>query len=176
MLVRDAGRVVPVTRRIPFLDWLRGVAPIDRRPTLDDLEYHLTTLFPPVRPRGYLEVRYLDALPDRWWPALAAATAVLANDPVASDIAAEAALPVAGRWVKAARAGLGDPALRRAAERCLDAAARRCPAPLAAEVGALADAVAGGRGPLAELHERLAAVGPLGVLAETAEGTEGGRG
>ena len=37
--------------------------------------YHLTTLFPPVRPRGWLELRMIDALPDRWWPvAVAVAT------------------------------------------------------------------------------------------------------
>ena len=36
-------------------------------PTLDDLEYHLTTLFPPVRPRGWLELRMIDAVPDPWW-------------------------------------------------------------------------------------------------------------
>src|SRR5581483_525552 len=36
-------------------------------PTLDDFEYHLTTLFPPVRPRGWLELRMLDSLPDPWW-------------------------------------------------------------------------------------------------------------
>lgn len=35
-------------------------------PTLDDLAYHVTTLFPPVRPRGFLEVSYLDAQPQRW--------------------------------------------------------------------------------------------------------------
>ena len=46
-----------------------------------DLDYHLTTLFPPVRPRGYVEIRCLDALPDRWWPALAALTATLVDDP-----------------------------------------------------------------------------------------------
>ena len=34
------------------------------RPTLDDLRYHMSTLFPPVRPRGWLELRVLDALPD----------------------------------------------------------------------------------------------------------------
>ena len=36
-------------------------------PTVDDLAYHLTTLFPQVRPRGHLEVRYLDAQPGPWW-------------------------------------------------------------------------------------------------------------
>jgi glutamate--cysteine ligase len=30
------------------------------RPTLEDVEYHMTTLFPPVRPRGWLELRMID--------------------------------------------------------------------------------------------------------------------
>ena len=60
-----------------------------------DLDYHLTTLFPPVRPRGYVEIRCLDALPDRWWPAIAAITATLLDDPVAADVAAEPCAPVA---------------------------------------------------------------------------------
>ena len=71
-----------------------------------DLDYHLTTLFPPVRPRGYLELRCLDALPDRWWPALAALTVTLADDPVAADAAAELCAPVADSWETAARHGL----------------------------------------------------------------------
>ena len=28
--------------------------------------YHLTTLFPEVRLRGFLEIRSVDALPERW--------------------------------------------------------------------------------------------------------------
>ena len=78
MLVReDSGagpgqRLTPVTRRVSFAEWLRGAGPVERRPGTDDLDYHLTTLFPPVRPRGYLEIRCLDALPDRWWPGIAA--------------------------------------------------------------------------------------------------------
>ena len=40
-------------------------------PDADDLEYHLTTLFPPVRPRGWLELRMIDALPEELWPAIA---------------------------------------------------------------------------------------------------------
>ena len=40
-----------------------------------DLAEHLTTLFPPVRPRGYLELRTVDALDDSRWP-VAAETAV----------------------------------------------------------------------------------------------------
>ena len=88
-----------------------------------DLDYHLTTLFPPVRPRGYLELRCLDALPDRWWPALAAITVTLVDDPVAADAAAELCAPVADSWETAARHGLDDETIRRAVTGCAELAA-----------------------------------------------------
>ena len=81
MLVDAGGQLRPVTSRVSFADWLRGQAPFGRRPTMHDLDYHLTTLFPPFRPRGYVEIRCVDALPDRWWPALAAIVATLVDDP-----------------------------------------------------------------------------------------------
>ncbi|WP_304048614.1 ergothioneine biosynthesis glutamate--cysteine ligase EgtA [Jatrophihabitans endophyticus] len=169
MLVADPdGGVRPVTERVGFAEWLRGTAPFGRRPTRADLDYHLTTLFPPVRPRGYLELRYLDALPDRWWPALAAIVAALADDPVAADLAAEHCEPVRGRWTAAAREGLDDPAIRTAALACLDVAARHCAPALAADVAVYADLIASGRTPGDELADRAAAAGALTVLEEEA--------
>ena len=46
-----------------FADWIEHGHP-EGWPTPDDLEYHLTTLFPPVRPRGWFELRMVDALPE----------------------------------------------------------------------------------------------------------------
>src|SRR5271163_3224395 len=60
MLVQNPpeGTAVPVTHRLPFADWADGRELLGgRRPTRYDLEYHLTTLFPPVRPRQWLEIR-----------------------------------------------------------------------------------------------------------------------
>ena len=97
-------------------------------PTLDDFEYHLTTLFPPVRPRGWLELRMIDALPDPWWRVAAAVTTALLEDADAGAEALEAvsAPPqgtgVADHWRSAARHGLADPALRSAAQRVFPAA------------------------------------------------------
>lgn len=168
MLVRDGDAFRAVTERVPFASWLRGSAPIDRRPTLDDLDYHLTTLFPPVRPRGYVEIRCIDALPDRWWPALAALTVTLVDDQVAADLAAELCQPVADDWEAAARDGMADPAVRRAVIGCVDLAARRCPAPLKPELEAFAELVVGGSSPSAELRARADLHGPLRVLEEEA--------
>ena len=53
MLVQTPDGAQPLTEHVPFADWADGVAVLGgRRPTAADLDYHLTTLFPPVRPRG----------------------------------------------------------------------------------------------------------------------------
>ncbi|MCW2806545.1 MAG: hypothetical protein JWQ93_500 [Marmoricola sp.] len=168
MLVRDGDDLRAVTSRVPFDAWLRAEAPFVRRPTLADLDYHLTTLFPPVRPRGYIEIRCLDALPDRWWPALATVTATLADDLVAADIAMDACAPVARSWETAARTGLEDPAIRRAASGCLDAAVQRCPDPLRSEVEEFAELISSGRTPSGEVRRRAETTGPLVALEEEA--------
>ncbi|MEW6477326.1 MAG: glutamate-cysteine ligase family protein [Actinomycetota bacterium] len=97
-------------------------------PTLDDFEYHLTTLFPPVRPRGWLELRMLDTLPEPWWRVAAAVTVALLEDPDAGAVALDAVSSpprgtgVADHWRSAARHGLADPALRAAAQTVFPAA------------------------------------------------------
>jgi glutamate--cysteine ligase len=107
---------------VTFADWIAGALP--RPPTVDDLDYHLTTLFPPVRPRGYLEIRYLDAQPGGDWIAPAAVLASLLAEPATTAAALSLAEPVADRWVAAARAGLADRRLREAATGILDLAVR----------------------------------------------------
>ncbi|WP_448611005.1 ergothioneine biosynthesis glutamate--cysteine ligase EgtA [Geodermatophilus sp. URMC 60] len=172
MLVRDpAGDgAVPVRDRVRFTDWVTGDVRLGgRAPTTADLDYHLTTLFPPVRPRGYLEIRYLDAAPEPWWPALAAVTTVLLDDPVAAGHAAAATVPVAAAWDRAARAGLADPALHAAARACLAAACVAVPAALRPEVEALADLVDRGRCPGDALLDTARAGGPVAALLSATE-------
>ncbi|WP_409332775.1 ergothioneine biosynthesis glutamate--cysteine ligase EgtA [Trujillonella humicola] len=172
MLVRDGDGAEPVRGRVAFADWVTGEVPLgDRRPSAADLDYHLTTLFPPVRPRGWLEIRYLDAAPEPWWPALAAVTTVLLDDPVAAGRAAEATGPTAGAWDRAAREGLADPALHAAARACLAAAIDAAPAALRAEVEALAELVERGGDPGGEVLDALHTGGPAAaLLAGTGEG------
>jgi glutamate--cysteine ligase len=123
-----------------FADWIAGrLLPA---PTYDDLAYHLTTLFPPVRASGHLEVRYLDAQPGDGWIAAAAVAWALTATSQARDRSDEAAEPVAGRWADAARLGLVDPRLARAAkslaEVALDGLAGQ-PAHIQARVADFAD-------------------------------------
>jgi glutamate--cysteine ligase len=99
---------------------VRAVA--DRPPLAADLAFHASTLFPPVRPRGWLEVRYVDALPPRWWPVPVAVLTALTADRAAGDAALAAVDATGADWLAAARAGLSDPTLARAACRCFEAA------------------------------------------------------
>ena len=171
MLLRNpsAAATTAVTDRIPFADWVSGHARLGRAPTADDLDYHLSTLFPPVRLRGYLEIRYLDAVPYRWWPALAALVVTLVDDDVAADRAAELCGGLGDSWTAAAREGLGHQALLAATRGCADVAAERCPPALRSEVEAYAELVRDGRTPGDELRERARVHGPLRMLEEVTD-------
>ena len=108
---------------LTFADWIDGALP--RRPTYADLDYHLGTLFPPVRPRGYLEVRYLDAQPPGEWIAPVAVLTVLLADPDTTAEAIAVSRPAADRWEQAAAAGLADRPVAEAAGALLALADRR---------------------------------------------------
>ncbi|MYT34280.1 MULTISPECIES: ergothioneine biosynthesis glutamate--cysteine ligase EgtA [unclassified Streptomyces] len=122
---------------LTFREWARSGVP--RPVTLEDLDYHVTTLFPPVRPRGHLELRMIDAQPgpDGWIVPLAV-TAALFDDPAAAEFAYRTVKPLAETagwqpppenplWRTAARAGLTDPELHAAAVACFDAAQEALP-------------------------------------------------
>src|SRR5215472_3438997 len=71
MCVRDDGSADwTAPPGLTLRDWVRGTAADDgqlRAPTTADLSYHLSTLFPPVRPRGHFELRMIDAQPGDGW-------------------------------------------------------------------------------------------------------------
>jgi len=143
MLVRD-----PVSQNwaappgVTLRTWVRGADEVPglngtlRQPTDEDLAYHLSTLFPPVRPRGHLELRMIDAQPGDGWIVPLAVTTALLHDEQAFDraVAATRALPVNGpdsrageratgdEWLRAARLGPSDPAISRASRECFAAA------------------------------------------------------
>lgn len=109
-----------VPEGVTFADWVGGA--LGKPPTFADLDYHLTTLFPPVRPQGHLEVRYVDAQPGDGWVVPSAVLWSLCADAAAMDAALAAAEPVAGEWLRAARAGMDDPELARAGRGVMAAA------------------------------------------------------
>jgi glutamate--cysteine ligase len=148
----------PLREQLDFATWISDGHPLGW-PTPEDLEYHLTTLFPPVRPRGWLELRMIDALPDPWWRVAVAVSSALLAEPDLGDRVARAAAPVRGRWRDAARHGLSDPDLRRAACDCFGAARevlgqRTNGQTLAATDAFIDQYVARGRCPADDLLER----------------------
>ncbi|WP_435612919.1 ergothioneine biosynthesis glutamate--cysteine ligase EgtA [Streptomyces sp. bgisy159] len=129
MCVRRRSGPWEVPDGLTFREWIRNGSP-----TRADLDYHITTLFPPVRPRGHLELRMIDAQPgEDGWIVPLAVTAALFDDPAASETAYRAVKPLAERalgepaphnplWRDAARYGPADPELREAAVTCFAAA------------------------------------------------------
>jgi glutamate--cysteine ligase len=161
----------PVTDHVAFADWVDGQAELaGRRPTAADLEYHLTTLFPPVRPRGWLEIRYLDSVPDALWPALVFTLVTLLDDPAAAEIAAKATEPVATAWDIAARVGLADRRLHASASLCIRAAAERVPPELQDSMQLLVRMVEEASSPGDEFAERVIRCGVAGAVTQLARG------
>jgi len=103
----------PVRPGLPFGRWMADGHPTGW-PTIEDYRYHLSTLFPPVRPRGWLELRVLDALP-RWIRDVAVLTVAAACTADASRELGRRLPDTSGLWVIAARDGLGHPVLGAAA-------------------------------------------------------------
>jgi glutamate--cysteine ligase len=170
MLVNNPDAVA-VTHWVPFTDWVDGRVLLgDRRPTTADLEYHLTTLFPPVRPRQWLEIRYLDSVPDAFWPAVVFTLVALLDDPAAADIAAEAVEPVATAWDNAARLGLSDRRLYEAANRCVAVAAEKAPAELSDAMERLVRSVEKGRSPGDDFADQVIDQGIAATVAQLAQG------
>lgn len=97
-------------------------------PTQADVEIHLSTLFPPVRLKGWIEVRVIDMQPDEWWPVPLAVTAAL-------SAAGGAGAPRDDldwlrecddiSWQEAGRLGLDSPRLATAADMALRTARGR---------------------------------------------------
>jgi glutamate--cysteine ligase len=127
---------------LTFRDWVRGVPGL-RAPTAADLDYHLSTLFPPVRPRGWLELRMIDEQDGDDWIVPTVLAAALFDDPIAADAAGAATEPLCQDgdpvpsdevWWRAARIGLADPDLAKAARALFaaaDSALARSDAPVA---------------------------------------------
>ena len=175
MMLRVDGEnpgLVAVRDGTTFGDWLRGAGPTSRPPGYDDLVLHATTVFPPVRPRGWLEIRYLDAQPGDGWLVPVAVTSALLDDPIAAAGAAAACCDADESWRAASVFGLRDDTLRRAALTCVDLALDALTRLGADDVTRSAVArfraafPARGRTPADLLTERFEEVGPAGLLRD----------
>jgi glutamate--cysteine ligase len=122
MFIRLDDHYEALDEGLTFAEWIERGHPLGS-PDASDLEYHLTTLFPPVRPHGnHLELRMIDMLPDPWWRAAVALTATLVCTPELGGVIERACAPTAGRWDLAAKCALEDPPIRDAASAVFTAA------------------------------------------------------
>ncbi|HEV2760806.1 MAG TPA: ergothioneine biosynthesis glutamate--cysteine ligase EgtA [Acidimicrobiales bacterium] len=126
LIQAGAEEFVPLRSGLPFGAWMSEGHELGY-PTLDDFAYHLTTLFPPVRPKGWFELRMIDALPDPWWQVAVAVTVAVLDDPEAFATAERACRPVVDCWAEAAAHGLSHPGLASAARTCFAAALTALP-------------------------------------------------
>jgi glutamate--cysteine ligase len=99
-----------------FEKWIEEGHPRWGWPTTDDLDYHLTTLFFEVRPRGFLELRAGEALPNRWRAVPVTLMAALLYDDgarkAALDLLHDRRTDLPELWRRAALDGVRDPEIR----------------------------------------------------------------
>jgi glutamate--cysteine ligase len=125
LCVRGPGDCWDAPPGMTFADWLAGG--LAQPPTVDDLDYHVSTLFTPVRPHGYFEVRYLDAQDGDGWMAPVALMAALMASRATVEAVVELCKPVADRWLDAARDGLADRQLAEVASAVVELGIRAMP-------------------------------------------------
>lgn len=122
MVLPRAQRAWDAPDGLTFADWIagRGAGESLEPPTTRDLDYHLGTMFTPVRPQGYLELRYLDSQPPGSWLPPVALLASLLAEPSTVDRVLELCSGVADRWWRAVRHGLNDAGIAAAARGVAD--------------------------------------------------------
>ncbi len=146
MLRRTPAGYVAGPPGLRFRDWLEQAD--GNGPTLDDWRYHLSTLFPHVRPRGFLELRGIDTPPVRWRAVPVAVASTLLVDDVACAEVIGLLRPLSLRFdelgLASARNGLAHPTVGELARTLMalarEALARQpegwCSAKIAADVDA----------------------------------------
>jgi glutamate--cysteine ligase len=120
MFIRTADGAEPVSLPLTFGQWVEQGHELGF-PDVEDLVVHLTTLFPPIRPRGWLELRMVDALPDPWWRVPITIASVV-YDPSAARIIDQLVEPTADLWEVAARQGMENELLAQTAQSVFNAA------------------------------------------------------
>jgi len=108
----EDGKAVTGTPGFSFEQWMRDGHPEFGHPTLANFDYHLTTLFLEVRPRGSFEIRSTDALPSPWLTAPVVLWTGLLYDDRARSQALDTLQGIRSRlperWATAARIGFAD--------------------------------------------------------------------
>jgi glutamate--cysteine ligase len=107
---------------LPLRAWIERDAASD-----EFVATHLTTLFPEVRPRGYFEVRSVDALPAKWLPApLLLVAGIVMNGEALAEADELLGQPDPALLRRAAESGLRDESLAVIASELAEIALRGC--------------------------------------------------
>ncbi len=120
LVVRRDEDWYPGVGGMTFAQWSDTGHPEWGPPTIEDFDYHLTTLFPEVRARrGTLEIRTPDSLPPHLLPALVvlASAAVYGPDASAEIIDLASSQDRMDLWRRAATKGMRDPVVAPLARR-----------------------------------------------------------
>lgn len=106
------GHWDPGTPGFSFGRWIEDGHPLHGWPVREDLDYHLTTLFFEVRPRGFLELRAGEQLPDCWRAAQVVLVSSALYDGAARRALIERMAPhreqLPELWRRAAQHAVGD--------------------------------------------------------------------
>ncbi|HVL51012.1 MAG TPA: glutamate-cysteine ligase family protein [Actinomycetota bacterium] len=114
MFIRHRGGAEAIQQRMTFAQWLEQGHGLGF-PDLEDLTVHLSTLFPPIRPKGWLELRMIDALPDPWWRVPVVVASMVYDEEAARRID-RLVEPTADLWEVAARQGMENELLSHTAQ------------------------------------------------------------
>jgi glutamate--cysteine ligase len=107
-----------------FAEWMRMGSP-----TMEDWTFHLSTLFPEVRPRGYCELRSADAIAPELVAAPISFVVGLIYDEASSRSASDLlGAPQVSNLEIAGRAGLADPEISQTAVKLTELALAGCEA------------------------------------------------
>ncbi len=117
MLIRVGDdHFAPGSPGLRFIDWIENGDIRHGWPTVDDLNYHLTTLFFEVRARGFVELRAGEGVPDELRPAqVVLASALLYDDRARSEaiaLLADHRADLNRLWCRAASQGVHDDELK----------------------------------------------------------------
>jgi glutamate--cysteine ligase len=103
---------------VRFGEWMKRA-----EVSLDDWHFHLSTLFPEIRPRGYFEIRSADAIDVRSLAAPIVFITGLVYDPAtAAEVVEVLGAPRPELIERAGRLGVKDPELRRLVTQCAELA------------------------------------------------------
>jgi glutamate--cysteine ligase len=105
-------------RYVSFGEWMRST-----EVSLDDWHFHLSTLFPEVRPRAYFELRSADTIDVRWLAApIVFVTGLIYDSTAASSAVRLLGAPRSDFVERAGRLGLKDPELKKLVTECAELA------------------------------------------------------